>query len=430
MNKIAPLIALLFLFPSLSFASSPATSCSVPNNLTIGSTGASVTCLQQTLIAGGYSLPSGATGYFGAQTQAAVIEWQTAAQISPATGYFGAISRAAFNLGGSSSSVTAVTSTVPGCSAGTSFSATTGQSCKPTIATTYPSGCLSYSGYSATTGRSCGCFSASGYDELTGASCSPTLVAPPTPLAQTPPPNTTLCNGTYWNACPSGESLICPQSGSAYCQSNAPVQTGYQVCSTAFPNETWDGTYTSAGKYSCVCKTGYGWDSTSASCQIQQQQVTPTIGTSGVTSGQAITSNIDGDFNGWDGETLYKLLNGQYWQQSSYYYYYYYAYSPKVLVYASNGAYYMHVDGVSGQDVSVVPITNVLESQIDGDFNGWQGNTAYTLVNGQVWQQTDYHYHYHYAYSPKVIIYQSNSGGTKMHVEGDSDQDISVSRIN
>jgi hypothetical protein len=31
-------------------------------------------------------------------------------------------------------------------------------------------------------------------------------------------PTGTLCNGTYWNACPTGQNLICPQTGDAYCQ--------------------------------------------------------------------------------------------------------------------------------------------------------------------------------------------------------------------
>src|SRR3990167_6304653 len=65
------------------------TSCSVGTaNLTIGSSGAAVTCLQQTLIAGGYSIPAGATGYFGAQTRSAVSAWHTAKGISPTAGYF------------------------------------------------------------------------------------------------------------------------------------------------------------------------------------------------------------------------------------------------------------------------------------------------------------------------------------------------------
>ena len=32
------------------------------------------------------------------------------------------------------------------------------------------------------------------------------------------PSGTTICNGTYWNKCPSGETLICPTAGDAYCQ--------------------------------------------------------------------------------------------------------------------------------------------------------------------------------------------------------------------
>ena len=31
-------------------------------------------------------------------------------------------------------------------------------------------------------------------------------------------PTGTLCNGSYWNTCPTGQNLICPQTGNAYCQ--------------------------------------------------------------------------------------------------------------------------------------------------------------------------------------------------------------------
>ncbi len=40
-------------------------------------------------------------------------------------------------------------------------------------------------------------------------------------------PTGTLCNGTYWSACPSGQNLVCPTSGSAYCQ--APQQLVQQA---------------------------------------------------------------------------------------------------------------------------------------------------------------------------------------------------------
>ncbi len=60
---------------------------------------------------------------------------------------------------------------------------------------------------------------------------------------------------------------------------------------------------------------------------------------------------------------------------------------------------------------------SVIETQIDGAFEGWGGETIVKLINGQIWQQTEYHYHYHYAFMPKVLIYRSG-GGHKMKVDG------------
>lgn len=63
-------------------------------------------------------------------------------------------------------------------------------------------------------------------------------------------------------------------------------------------------------------------------------------------SGDIIESSIDGDFNGWEGDTIFKLMNGQIWQQSSYDYTYYYAFMPNVVIYKSGALYKMKVDGV------------------------------------------------------------------------------------
>jgi Putative peptidoglycan binding domain len=100
-------------------------------DLTIGSTGSQVTALQNWLISKGYSIPAGATGYFGAQTKAAVAAWQAASGISPAAGYFGPISRAKLNAMGTTTTTT-TTTTVSGCAAGQAFSSTTGQACGTT----------------------------------------------------------------------------------------------------------------------------------------------------------------------------------------------------------------------------------------------------------------------------------------------------------
>ena len=61
-----------------------------------------------------------------------------------------------------------------------------------------------------------------------------------------------------------------------------------------------------------------------------------------------IESSIEGEFKGWDGETIFKLDNGQIWQQAGYAYTYRYAFRPKVMIIKTDGGYRMKVDGVSG----------------------------------------------------------------------------------
>lgn len=117
--------------PASSSTTVGTSSCSFSADLTIGSKGTAVTCLQNALIAGGYAISAGATGYFGGQTQAAVSAWQTAAGVSPAAGYFGAKSRAAFNLGGTAS--TGGTTPAP-------ITAGTGNGLKVMLAADSPSG--------------------------------------------------------------------------------------------------------------------------------------------------------------------------------------------------------------------------------------------------------------------------------------------------
>ena len=76
---------------------------------------------------------------------------------------------------------------------------------------------------------------------------------------------------------------------------------------------------------------------------------------------------------------------------------------------------------------AVAGTPDVIESRIDGEFEGWEGETIFKLMNGQIWQQTSYAYHYHYAYMPEVLIYKT-AGGYKMKVEG-VDVTIYVRRI-
>ena len=71
--------------------------------------------------------------------------------------------------------------------------------------------------------------------------------------------------------------------------------------------------------------------------------------------------------------------------------------------------------------------SDVIESSINGTFNGWDGETVVKLMNGQIWKQSAYHYEYHYAYMPKVLIYKSDTR-YKMLVDG-TDEAVSVERI-
>ena len=71
----------------------------------------------------------------------------------------------------------------------------------------------------------------------------------------------------------------------------------------------------------------------------------------------------------------------------------------------------------AAQGLPPVVVAGVIESSIDGEFSGFEGEKVFKLLNGQVWQQMDFTFHYHYAYGPRVMIYQAN-GGTMMKVDG------------
>ena len=114
--------------------------CTFTKDLTMKSSGSEVTGLQQALINGGYSIPAGATGYFGGQTRAAVVAWQKATGVTPAAGYFGAKSRGAFKLSCSGSSSTTTTTTTTGTGAGT------GTGLKVSLSATSPNGAVLVAG--------------------------------------------------------------------------------------------------------------------------------------------------------------------------------------------------------------------------------------------------------------------------------------------
>ncbi len=58
----------------------------------------------------------------------------------------------------------------------------------------------------------------------------------------------------------------------------------------------------------------------------------------------AVESTISGDFNGWEGDTIFKLDNGQIWEQDEYDYMYSYSYRPDITIYQTTAGCRMKVE--------------------------------------------------------------------------------------
>lgn len=67
------------------------------------------------------------------------------------------------------------------------------------------------------------------------------------------------------------------------------------------------------------------------------------------------------------------------------------------------------------------------DSRIEGDFEGWNGEKIFALVNGTKWKQKYYRYRYHYHYRPIARVFQD---GNSYFLEVDCmDEKIEVIRI-
>ena len=138
-------------------------------------------------------------------------------------------------------------------------------------------------------------------------------------------------------------------------------------------------------------------------------------------------------FMGNDGE-IFKLADGSMWQVK-YEYEYLYEYYPDILICPNQGKLMIdkkslnveYVSSVGSKEKKTSSSNGVIESQIDGDFEGFEGETIIKLVNGQIWQQSEYLYHYHYSFMPRVIIYKQG-GSYKIKVDG-VDASVGVTRL-
>lgn len=79
---------------------------------------------------------------------------------------------------------------------------------------------------------------------------------------------------------------------------------------------------------------------------LSSRSAKPAGGSSGRLPPQ-IESRIDGRFEGWSGETIFKLENGQIWQQTSYASTHSRKFRPKVVITRTGAGYEMQVEGLA-----------------------------------------------------------------------------------
>lgn len=101
--------------------------------------------------------------------------------------------------------------------------------------------------------------------------------------------------------------------------------------------------------------------------------------------------------------------------------------NPEVIILKRGSDYKLIIEDFD-EHVICKKLANVVETRIDGEFNGWDGETIFNMMNGQIWKQSNYAYQYHYAYMPDVLIYEFN-GSWVMKVEG-VDETINVTQLN
>jgi len=100
--------------------------------------------------------------------------------------------------------------------------------------------------------------------------------------------------------------------------------------------------------------------------------------------------------------------------------------NPNVQIFQNGSNYKLIIEDFE-EPVICKKLKNVIETQISGTFEGWNGETIFKMMNGQIWQQSSYAYMYHYAYSPEVLIYEFK-GSLIMKVE-EIDETIEVVQL-
>jgi len=139
-----------------------------------------------------------------------------------------------------------------------------------------------------------------------------------------------------------------------------------------------------------------------------------------------IHTKLIGAFTGYHDGAVFRLDNGQAWQQRRYSYKYKYKYRPNVHIYRDGSGYMLAVDCMS-EPIEVVRASIVTEGTIVSEFKGFNGGARFEFSNGTAWEQAEYKYDYHYAHRPRGIVIDGKDG-IVLSVE-DMDDTVAVRRI-
>jgi hypothetical protein len=139
-----------------------------------------------------------------------------------------------------------------------------------------------------------------------------------------------------------------------------------------------------------------------------------------------ITSKILGEFTGFNSGNVFRLVNGQVWQQKKHKYKYKYSYRPDIHIYKDQFGHWMMKVSTMDEAIEVVQVSIVEEGTIVSDFKGFDGSSKFTFSSGRVWEQAEYKYKYQYLNRPQAIVVDGLNG-YELHIEG-VDETVRVRR--
>jgi hypothetical protein len=129
-----------------------------------------------------------------------------------------------------------------------------------------------------------------------------------------------------------------------------------------------------------------------------------------------INCRVAGAFTGYHSGAIFRLSNGQTWQQRLYKYKYKYKNRPLVKIQQSKGRWMAEFDCMD-EPIEVVHVSVLEEGTIVSDFKGFDARSRFEFQNGRAWEQAEYKYSYHYAYRPSAFVIDGVNG-IELHVDG------------